>query len=109
MPANGDGTYDGAGGSVLQPVASNAMTMRRMTRLNVRMFTALIVKWSSQLSDARLPRRFARNDAVDFRCNDRRIDISRNAVGGSLQRSSNLCAPKRHKCLDAAAFVAQGT
>ena len=57
MPANGDGTYDGAGGSVLQPVASNAMTMRRMTRLNVRMFTDLIVKWSSQLSDARLPRR----------------------------------------------------
>jgi len=37
MPAKGEGTYDGAGGSPAQPAATHATTMRTMRRLNVFM------------------------------------------------------------------------
>src|SRR3954452_10253460 len=35
MPAKGDGTYDGAGGSVPHPAAIHATAKRTMRRLNV--------------------------------------------------------------------------
>src|SRR5437762_2030915 len=84
MPAKGDGTYDGAGGSAAQPAAIHATTRRTVRRLNVFMRDApvweLAEDYRAPLSRCYCMRRYRRFHMQPSQiCSDRRnVHISRN-------------------------------
>jgi len=71
MPAKGEGTYDGAGGSAAQPAAIHATTNRTMRRLSVFIRDAPVSEFTENYR-ARLSRPNCMRRYVDFKCNGRR-------------------------------------